>query len=66
MLRQRSPSSPASCERRAVVVETARGRVAAELTDGLDRFETDAVAPPARLRICRGEHAVEHPLEGGQ
>ena len=45
-----------------VVVETARGSVAAELTDGLGRFEAAAVSPPARLRIYHGEHAVEHPL----
>lgn len=46
-----------------IVVETARGRVAAELTDGLGRFETAAVAPPARVRIYHGDHAVEHLLE---
>jgi hypothetical protein len=45
-----------------VVVETARGSVAAELTDALGRFETAAVAPPARLRIYHGEHAAWHPL----
>ncbi len=46
-----------------VVVETARGSVATELTDGLGRFEAAAVAPPARVRIYHGDHAVEHPLE---
>jgi hypothetical protein len=45
-----------------VVVETARGSVATELTDAGGRFETAAVHPPARLRIYHGEHAVEHPL----
>jgi hypothetical protein len=45
-----------------VVVETARGSVATELTDAAGRFETAAVSPPARLRIYYGEQAVEHPL----
>jgi hypothetical protein len=45
-----------------VVVETVRGSVAAELTDARGRFETAAVAPPARLRIYHGERAVEAPL----
>ncbi|HSK01411.1 MAG TPA: carboxypeptidase regulatory-like domain-containing protein [Kofleriaceae bacterium] len=49
-----------------VVVETARGRVAAERTDARGRFETAAVRPPARLRIYHGEHAVEHPLASCQ
>jgi hypothetical protein len=46
-----------------VVIETSRGSVATELTDGLGRFETAAVAPPARVRIYHGDQAVEHPLE---
>jgi hypothetical protein len=45
-----------------VVVETARGSVATQLTDALGRFETAAVTPPARVRIYHGQHAVEHPL----
>jgi hypothetical protein len=49
-----------------VVVETARGRVAAELTDARGRFETAAVPPPARLRIYHGEHAAGHQLEACQ
>jgi hypothetical protein len=49
-----------------VVVETDRGRVAAELTDARGRFETAAVTPPARLRIYHGAHAAEHRLEACQ
>lgn len=49
-----------------VVVETDRGRVAAELTDARGRFETAAVPPPARLRIYHGAHAAWHRLEACQ
>jgi hypothetical protein len=49
-----------------VVVETARGRVAAELTDARGRFETAAAPPPARLRIYHGEHATWHQLAACQ
>lgn len=49
-----------------VVVETARGRVAAERTDAGGRFEAAAARPPARLRIYHGARAVEHPLAACQ
>lgn len=49
-----------------VVVETAAGSVAVELTDESGRFETAAVRPPARLRIYYGERAVEHKLAACQ
>jgi hypothetical protein len=49
-----------------VVVETAAGSAAAELTDGSGRFEAPAVRPPARLRIYYGERAVEHKLAACQ
>ncbi|HWO26726.1 MAG TPA: carboxypeptidase-like regulatory domain-containing protein [Kofleriaceae bacterium] len=49
-----------------IVVETARGRVAAEVTDARGRFETAAVSPPARLRIYHGARAVEHRLAACQ
>ena len=49
-----------------VVVETARGSVAALLTDARGRFEAAAVSPPARLRIYHGEHAAWHPLASCQ
>lgn len=45
-----------------VVVETARGRVAALVTDERGRIETAAASTPARLRVYHGEHAVEHLL----
>ena len=45
-----------------VVVETAAGSVAVELTDASGRFETPAVHPPARLRIYYADRAALHPL----